>query len=356
MPEPKEPTGQPAFWTPSAWGKQQLGTRVSPRGRLLVASCRAGSYLARRMVDRYHELLRMHGSPSHVPYLEAIDSQFSDTETCVRLDVHVEGADVFLFQALADPRSGRSVDQNYMAFLIAARAAYARQLQPTRFQREPTTARLMADMSREAGMTRLVTWHPHSAHIRGFYGTLPVDTLDAAAFFVNQFQRFAGRNEVVVVAPDAGASKPVTQVARALGLRSAIASKVRPRPEEARVSEIVGDLSGRRVTIVLANVISSGGTAYAAIRELADTTDIAEVYVGASHDLCLEPALRRLNTLHANCGLQEVIVTNSIPPTPSVEALPFLTIRCLSNTLAHVINCIHYQQSVSEYFSPSQRP
>ena len=65
-----------------------------------------------------------------------------------------------------------------MAFLIAARAfkehganhitgvlpylAYARQDKPTRFEREPTTARLMADLSMEAGLDRIIAWHPHA--------------------------------------------------------------------------------------------------------------------------------------------------------------------------------------------------
>jgi len=37
----------------------------------------------------------------------------------------------------------------------------SRQDKPTRFMREPTTARLMADLSIAAGVDALITWAPH---------------------------------------------------------------------------------------------------------------------------------------------------------------------------------------------------
>lgn len=117
-------------------------------------------------------------------YLENVDGQFSDSETFARLSQDVSGGDVYLFQGLLDPVSEQSVDQNYMAFLIAVRAfrewganhvtgilpylAYARQDKPTQYEREPATANLMADMSIAAGIDRLITWHPHSPRSRAF--------------------------------------------------------------------------------------------------------------------------------------------------------------------------------------------
>ena len=219
---------------------EQGQDQAPARGKLLVASCRSGTYLASRVVQGYRNRLADQGSEAEVVFLENIDQNFSDTETGIRLDQHVGGCDVFLFQGLYNPLLDYSVNQNYMAFLIAARAfrehgarhvtgvlpylAYARQDKPTRFRREPTTAKLMADLSLTAGIDRLVTWRPHSGQIRGFYGRVPVDALEALDFFAREYQRFAGRAEVAAVAPDAGASEFVTYVARQLGLRSAIAA------------------------------------------------------------------------------------------------------------------------------------
>jgi ribose-phosphate pyrophosphokinase len=342
---------------------------VPPRGQLLIASCRSGSYLAKKVAERYQQFLREEGSQSEILYLEGVDRQFSDGETCARLDLHVGGYDVFLFQALYDPTSEHSVDHNYMAFLIAARAfrehgashvtavlpylAYGRQDKPTRFMREPTTAKLMADLSMAAGVDRLVTWHPHSRQGRGFYGDIPVDVLDGLAFFAKEYRRFQGQEDVVAVAPDAGASKFVTYLGRALDLKSAIASKYRPRPEQAAISEIIGDFANKRVAIVLDDMISSGGTVCAIAKKLVEKKEVEEVYVGVSHNLCTALGQQRLEELRADYHLKEVVVTNSIPQTAAFQALPFVSVRCLADTLAHVINRIHYNRSVSELFHES---
>ncbi|MFW6180535.1 MAG: ribose-phosphate pyrophosphokinase-like domain-containing protein, partial [Spirochaetota bacterium] len=175
--------------------------RSSGRGELLIAACRSGSVLAEKTVRCYNQRYgrrdgegsregRAGGEGPAVRHELNVDRSFSDSETGVRIQSQVSGADVFLFQGLYDPPRATPVDQNYLSFLIAARAfrehgarhvtavlpylAYGRQDKPTRFTREPTTARLMADLSSCAGIDRLVTWHPHSQQARGFYGTTPV--------------------------------------------------------------------------------------------------------------------------------------------------------------------------------------
>jgi ribose-phosphate pyrophosphokinase len=318
--------------------------------------------MAGAVVDRYETRLIEAGKDSAVLDLQSVDFRFSDSETCVRLEDDVSGCDAFLFQALLDPASAHSVDQNYMAFLIAARAlrewganyvtgvlpylAYARQDKPSRFEREPTTAKLMADLAIEAGLDRLATWHPHTSRIQGFYGSTPVDALDALPLFEHEFRDFGGREDVVVIAPDAGASKFVTRFGRALDLTCAIASKHRPRPEEATISEVIGDLTGKRVALVLDDMISSGGTMYALLTLLSEQTDIEEVYIGVSHNLCTRSAWERLFELQAEHHLVEMVTTNSIYQTEEFRALPFLRIRDLSEMLAWVINRIHYNRAV----------
>ena len=352
------------FITPERFAMQQAERVESPRGGLLISSCHSASYLVDKVLARCQELLVEAGSRGHVRHLDGVDFQFSDSETCARLDADVSGYDVFLFQALYAPGSGRSVDQNYMALLTAARAfrewganyvtavvpylAYARQDKPTKSKREPTTAQLMADITIEAGISRVVTWHPHTSQVHGFYGGVPVDALDPLPLFVQAFDRFEGRDDVIVVAPDAGASKLVTSFGRALNLPCAIASKYRPRREVAVITEIIGDFSGRRTAIVLDDMISSGGTIEAAVEKLAKGIGIERIYIGVSHNLCRDVALERIRYLHDECNLREVIVTNSIPQTETFERLPFTSVKCLSDALIRVINRIHYNRAVSD--------
>ena len=354
------------FFTPEQFAAEQAQCMESPRGKLMIAGCCSGSHLSSKVAQRYNHLLAQAGSEAEVQPLDHVDRRFSDSETCVRLDQHVGGNDVFLFQALFDPTADTSIDQNYMAFLIAARTfrehganyvtgvlpylAYARQDKPTKFKREPTTAKLMADLSVAAGIDRVMVWDPHCDQIRGYYGTMPVTMLQTLTLFIDKFERFRGRDDVIVVAPDAGASKFVTHFGRALGLKCAIASKYRPRPEEVVISEVIGDFAGKQIAIVLDDMISSGGSMHALIQKLAEEMGIEEVYLGVSHNLCVGRAGERLCDLHSNYGLREVVVTNSIPQTDQFESLPFVTICCLSDALARTINRIHCHQSVSEVF------
>jgi ribose-phosphate pyrophosphokinase len=357
------------FFTPEWFAREQGKRMAPPRGRLVIASCTSGTELASDVAERYRELLGKHGSEDGIFSLYDVDFRFENSETCVRLARHVGGYDVFLFQSLVDPISGADVDHNYMAFLIAARTfrehgahhvtavlpylAYSRQDKPTEFEREPTTARLMADLAVAAGIDRVIAWHPHCGQLHGFYGDVPVTFLSALSMFKEVFCRFEGRDDVIAVAPDAGASNFVLHFCRALKLTGAIASKFRPSPDESVITQIVGDFARKKVAIILDDELSTGGTVHALVRRLHEDYGIEEVYCAMSHNRCLAEARERLIHMHEKYGLRQVIVTNSIPQTPAFLELPFLSAEPLAEVLSRTINRIHYDRSVSEVFLES---
>lgn len=364
-----------AFITAEQVGCEEDGSSYhqSGRGVLMIAACRSGSCLAEKVAHCYNLRTREHSratgssKPAEPVRLELdLDHSFSDSETGVRVESHVSGTDVFLFQGLCNPLRGVPVDQNYLSFLIAARAfrehgarhitgvlpylAYGRQDKPTRFTREPTTARLMADLGSCAGADRIITFHPHSQQLRGFYGTTTVHMLDPLPLFVEEFREFRSRDDCIVVAPDAGALKLATYFSRSLGVSTAIAAKFRPRPEEVEYSEIIGRFSGKKVALILDDILSSGGTAHTLVRLLVREKGIREVHLGISHNLCREEALLRLQELHRDYRLKRVVITDSIPQSGRYTKLPFLSIRSLADTLCRTINRIHYNRSVSDLF------
>lgn len=352
------------FFTPRLYNEEQHLRDGSPRGELLIASCRSGEYIAQKIVQHYRALLAENGNSGEVLYLSRLDRQFSDSETCACLENDVSGQDAFLIQSLLDPIAGRSIDENYMAFFTAVRAlrewganyitgvlpylAYARQDKPTRYTREPTTAKLMADLSIAAGIDRLVTWDPHCTPIHGFYGQTPVDHLEPVNLFACIFKQFQNRPDVILVAPDAGASKMITYLGRLLNVNCAIASKERPRPEEAEITEVIGDFSGKRTAILVDDMISSGGTIYELVKKLAREKNIGEFSLAVSHNLCMPAAYDRLLEMHRRYGLKQMFVTNSVPLTDLFSSLEFLTQICLSGIFSRVINRIHYNRSITD--------
>jgi ribose-phosphate pyrophosphokinase len=338
----------------------------SSRGKLLIAACRSGKQLAEKVVQSYQDLLKEAGSGSEVTFLLDVDKSFSDSETGVTLEKHVSGCDVFLIQALLDPTSKRSVDQNYMALWLAARAfrenganhvtavlpylAYARQDKPTKFLREPIAARLAAELTVQSGIDRVIVWDPHCGQIRGFYGSVPVHMLDSLSLFIDRFSEFKGRQDVIVVAPDQGAAKFVSHIAAELDLSYAIGIKFRPKPEVADIADIVGDFDGKNVALIFDDMISGAGTVYELSKKLVKRKRALQIYMGVSHNLCLPVAKERLTELHERGNLKKIAVTNSIPQARSFRKLPFLEELSLSEILARTINRIHFNQSVSEVF------
>ncbi len=355
-----------AFIYPRQFLTEQAERMESNQGRLIIASCANGDYMAEQVVSCYQKLLEEAGGEETIVFLKSIDRHFTDTETMIRLDHHVGGADVFLFQALLAPSQGYNANHNYLTLLIAARAfrehganrvtavvpylTYSRQDKPTKFRREPTTAKLMADLSRAAGVDRVIAWNPHSTQVHGFYADMPVNMLDPLTMFNREFEEFRGRDDTIAVAPDAGATKLIMHFSREMNINSAIASKYRPQQEEAVITDIIGDFRGKTKAIVLDDMIASAKTVVELVQELVTKKGIEEVYMAASHNLCLPETRERLEQLHSEYNLKKVVVTNSIPQTEEFADLPFFHVRSLAEIFCYTINRVHYDRSVSEVF------
>ncbi|HEY6000450.1 MAG TPA: ribose-phosphate diphosphokinase [bacterium] len=317
---------------------------------VVVASCRAAAAFATGLRRASARLPKARG---RARFIDGVDYSFPDGEVGARLDAGVDGCDVFLLQSLVSPGAAGGVQEQALALLVAARAcrewgaarvtavtpylAYARQDKPTAGAREPTTARLFADLAAAAGIDRLVTWHPHCAQVHGFFAPLPVVAPDPLDDFVHAFARFRGRGDAIAVAPDAGAAPLVGRFARALGLRSAVAMKRRPERGRAEITEIAGNFTGARVAIVLDDMISSGSTLREVARALAAKTWVEEIRVAVSHNLCLREARETLEELYHRGRLAAVSATDSIPQTEEFTRLSFFEVRPLAPRFAALV-------------------
>jgi len=276
---------------------------------------------------------------------------FSDGEINVVIDESVRGSDVFVIQPTCTP-----VNDNLMELLIMIDAlkrasaqritavlpyyGYARQDRKAK-GRDPITAKLVADILTEAGATRVLAINLHAGQIQGFFD-IPVDNLKAepilGEYFLNK-----QIEDLVVVSPDIGGVTRARSLAERLQAPLAIVDKRRPKPNVAKVMNIIGDVKGKSV-VMIDDIIDTAGTITLGAQALIDS-GAKEVYACSSHAVLSGPAMERLE----NSVLKEVVVTNTIPlgPDKQLEKIKVLSVAPL---LGEAIIRIHENLSVSKLF------
>jgi ribose-phosphate pyrophosphokinase len=278
--------------------------------------------------------------------------RFADGEIFVRIDENVRGRDVFLIQPTNPPA------ENVLELLIlidaAKRASAARVTVVVPYYgygrsdrkdqpRVSIAAKLLANLMTAAGADRVLSIDFHQHQIQGFFD-IPVDHLYAAPVF-RRYYEMKKLDNLVVVATDVSAAKMARGYARRLGGDLAIIDKRRPAPNEAEVSNIVGEVEGKHC-IVPDDMIDTAGTMVSAIEVLKDRGAL-DVYVLATHPLFSGPALERLGS----ADVKEITVTDTVPLAPGVrEALPNLTVLSVASLLAQAIESTHANSSVSKLF------
>ena len=278
--------------------------------------------------------------------------RFADGEIFVRIDENVRGRDVFLIQPTNPPA------ENVLELLIlidaAKRASAARVTAVVPYYgygrsdrkdqpRVSIAAKPLANLMTAAGADRVLSIDFHQHQIQGFFD-IPVDHLYAAPVF-RRYYEMKKLDNLVVVATDVSAAKMARGYARRLGGDLAIIDKRRPAPNEAEVSNIVGEVEGKHC-IVPDDMIDTAGTMVSAIEVLKER-GARDIYVLATHPLMSGPAVERL----ASADVKEITVTDTVPLAPGVqEALPNLTVLSVASLLAQAIESTHENTSVSKLF------
>ncbi len=279
---------------------------------------------------------------------------FANSEIYVRFEESVRGSDAFVIQSHTAPVNEWIMEHLIMVdalkrasakriTVIAPSFPYARQDKKHR-GREPISARLVADMFRTAGADRLMSVDLHTAQIQGFFDG-PVDHLWALPLLSDYVRKRVDRSRLTIVSPDAGRVRVADLWSDRLAAPLAIIHKRRDPsvPNQVRVHEVVGDVSGRTCLLV-DDMIDTGGTivqAAAALRE----NGAADVIVAATHPILSGPAVDRLK----NSGISEVIVTNTLP-IPEDRMFPQLTVLSIAPMIARAIREVFDDGSVTSLF------
>src|SRR5512146_1958165 len=213
------------------------------------------------------------------PLGRAYVGRFSDGEVNIELMENVRGRDVFIVQPTCPPASDTLVELLVMVDACRRASAaritavvpyfgYSRQDRRPRATRSAITAKLVANMLSSAGVTRMLTIDLHAEQISGFFD-IPVDNVYASPVLLGDAWRQSYKN-MIVVSPDVGGVARARALAKRLDDADlAIIDKRRPRPNEAQVMNIIGEVAGKTCVIV-DDLVDTAGTLCIAAKALKD--------------------------------------------------------------------------------------
>jgi ribose-phosphate pyrophosphokinase len=278
--------------------------------------------------------------------------RFSDGEVQVKIVDNVRGADCFIVQPTCHP-----VNENLMELLIIADAlkrasakritavvpyyGYARQDRKSE-PRVPITARLVANLLATAGITRLLTMDLHAGQIQGFFD-IPVDHLYAKPILSKYFLD-KNLKDVALVSPDAGGVERARSFAKILHADLVIVDKRRPRPNEASIMNIIGEVKDK-TCIILDDVVDTAGT-LTKVANVIKQKGAARVFAAASHGVLSGEAKQRLQ----ESALEELVITDTIPLSKEKGPNDKIVVLSVAPILAEAIKRISNDESISALF------
>jgi len=289
-----------------------------------------------------------------VPLGRAKVGRFSDGEVSVEIRDNVRGQDIFLIQPTCRPTA-----DNFMELLVMVDAlkrasaksvtavipyfGYARQDRRPRSARVPITAKVAAKMIAAVGVDRVLTVDLHADQIQGFFD-IPVDNVYASPLTLADMWQKYDSEDVTIVSPDIGGVVRARAIAKRLGCELAIIDKRRPKPNMAKVMNIIGDVKGK-ICILVDDMIDTAGTLCAA------STALMEWGAKEVNAYCVHPVLSGNAIANIeNSDINELMVTDTIPLEE--EALNCKKIRQLSvaEMLGETIRRIANRESVSSMY------
>ena len=285
-----------------------------------------------------------------VPLSEAKVGHFADGETDVHILESVRGEDCYVVQPTCPP-----VNDNLMELLImtdALRRASAGRITAVipyygyaRADRKPAprvaiTAKLIANLITSAGATRVITLDLHAAQIQGFFD-IPLDHLYSRPAIL-EYIRNRNFENTVVVSPDVGSVERARSFAKRLDLGLVIIDKRRPRPNEAVVYNIIGDVKGK-TCFIFDDLVDTAGTLCMVAQSIKDQ-GAAKIIAAATHGVLSRDAIERID----KSPIEEIIFSDTIPVNASKSAK--IKIVSVAPLLAEAIKRNHMGESISELF------
>jgi ribose-phosphate pyrophosphokinase len=280
--------------------------------------------------------------------------RFSDGEIFVEIGENVRGVNCFIMQSTCSPPNRNLMELLIMIDALKRASAgsivalmpyfgYARQDRKVK-PRTPISAKLVADLLTAAGANRVLAVDLHAGQIQGFFN-IPFDHLVATPVFRDLLKLEGLRGqEVVVVSPDAGGVERARLYSKFLDCPLAIIDKRRDGPNVSQVMHLIGDVAGKRA-ILVDDIIDTAGTLCTAA-DAVRAAGASRVFACATHAVLSGPATERIE----RSGIDELVVTDSIPVRPDVAKLKKLKVLSVASLLGEAIRRTHDEASISSLF------
>lgn len=280
-------------------------------------------------------------------------ARFSDGEVMVELLEHVRGKDVFVLQSTCVPTNDSLMEIMVMVDALRRASAgritaaipyfgYARQDRRPRSARVAITAKVVANMLTGAGIDRLLTMDLHADQIQGFFD-IPVDNIYASPILLGDVWK-QSYPDLIVVSPDVGGVVRARALAKRLESDLAIIDKRRPKPNVAKVMNIIGDVEGR-TCIIMDDLVDTANTLCEAAQALKDR-GAKRVLAYCTHPVLSGTAVQRIN----QSAIDELVVTDTIPLREDARVSPRIRQLSVAELLAETMRRISNEDSVSSLF------
>lgn len=291
----------------------------------------------------------------NLPLGKASVGRFSDGEVRVEIMENVRNQEIFLVQSTCRPAADNFMEMLVMVDALKRASAlrvttvipyfgYSRQDRRPRSARVPITAKVAATMVGAVGTDRVLTVDLHADQIQGFFD-IPLDNVYASPLLLADIWRQVSPDELLVVSPDVGGVPRARAIAKRLDDADlAIIDKRRPRPNEATVMNIIGNVEGK-TCIIVDDMVDTAGTLCAAAAALKEH-GARSVLAYCVHPVLSGPALDNIEA----SMLDEVVVTDTIPLTEQAQQCGRIRQLSVAQMLAETIRRIAYGESVSSMY------
>ncbi|MGB5606246.1 MAG: ribose-phosphate diphosphokinase, partial [Gammaproteobacteria bacterium] len=190
---------------------------------------------------------------------------------------------------------------------------------------------------------RVLTVDLHADQIQGFFD-IPVDNVYASPILLGDLWR-QKYPDMVVVSPDVGGVVRARALAKRLDdAELAIIDKRRPRPNEAKVMNIIGEVEGR-TCILVDDLVDTAGTLCQAAGAL-KAEGAARVVAYCTHPVLSGSAVKNIEASE----LDEVVVTDTIPLRDDAHGSKKIRQLSIAAMLAETMRRISAEESVSSLY------